>query len=127
MPQAPPRTGVPDGPVSVQADWDDIDAAISRAGPLAAVARLSASPRNPIDATSYDVTLLAADDQIARVVFASSDRPASSLASERPGGPVSITIRATFGQPNDPRRAAALVALIAAELRKLAGRDTAPR
>ncbi len=114
IPDRPPRSGEEGPIVTVNADWDDIDAALARAGPRAAVALLS---NDYADRVERVVTLLGADGQTARVRFTSG------------GGedPRPITVEAAFGRPVDIGRSAALARLIAAELRALAGRDIAPR
>lgn len=100
--------------MTVTGDWDDIDAAIARAAPQAAVAVLS---NEYADTVERVVALLSADGQRVRLRFTSGGD-----SDPRP-----ITIEASFGEPDDPGRSAALVRLIATELRALAGRDIAPR
>lgn len=114
IPDRPPRSGDGERVVTVTADWDDIDAALARATPRAAVTLLSTDHADNVERV---VTLLAVDGQRARVRFTSGGR----------GDPRPITIEATFGTPMDEGRSAALVALIADELRTLAGRSIAPR
>ncbi|MEL7482734.1 MAG: hypothetical protein AAFN41_00130 [Planctomycetota bacterium] len=114
IPDRPPRSGADEPVVTVTGDWDDIDAAIARAAPQAAVAVLS---NEYADTVERVVALLSADGQRVRLRFTSGGD-----SDPRP-----ITIEASFGEPDDPGRSAALVRLIATELRALAGRDIAPR
>jgi hypothetical protein len=117
VPAEPPRSGGPAGPITVRADWNDIAAAIDRAAPSAAVAPLRTTDADTSVTRLRAVELLAVDGQTARVVF----------TAQRGDDPRPITIEATFGMPDDAARASALAALIAEELRALAGRDIAPR
>lgn len=117
VPAEPPRSGGATGPVTVVGDWDDIAAAIDRAAPSAAVSPLRISDADTPVTRLRTAELLAVDGQTARVVF-----------SARQGeDPRPITIEATFGAPDDARRARALIDLIAAEIESLAGVEIAPR
>lgn len=125
VPDRPPRSGANGPTITVDGDWDDIDAAIARASPGAAVAVVSAESvaagMTPDGAEPGKleriVTLLSIDGQTARVRFSTS-----AGDDTRP-----ITLDAAFGSPDDVQRSAALVRLIADELEALAGRAIAPR
>ncbi|MEM1072122.1 MAG: hypothetical protein AAGB48_12120 [Planctomycetota bacterium] len=112
VPPEPPRS---DGPTSrtVLADWNDLAAAVSRASSRQAVAPLGSMPE---EQPAAHIDLLSIDGQSVTVHF-EAQQPWTHAS-----GPVPITITATFGEPSDDARGAALVAQIAGSLEALAGR-----
>lgn len=121
VPNEPPRTAGTTLPVTVRADWDDLNAAVARAAPKAAAAVLAAGPpADPVPGAERSFRILTIDEQQATVT-ATLRAPWS-----RQSGPVLIEITATVGTPNDTPRAAALAGVVAEELKKLAGRLISP-
>ncbi|MEM8758645.1 MAG: hypothetical protein AAGF47_12800 [Planctomycetota bacterium] len=115
VPRTPERAT---GPTerTVLGDWNDLEAAISRASPGAAVAPLRMDEADGV--ARFD--LLGIDAQPASVVF-TAERDWSVET-----GPVPIRVSATFGTPSDDGRAARLAAAVAEELETLGGVDYAP-
>jgi hypothetical protein len=109
------------GPTVVMGDWDDLSAAVQRAGPSTQTAVLSESRTGAgLAGSVYQATLLSIDEQTAQV------HATLSGDWQREGPPVSIELAVTFGVPDDPARAGALRRRIARELSSLAGRRIAP-